>query len=171
MDDIIEDMIRLADHSLTMWPIPLELVCYHCQQSAEKYLKVFLMSAGVTPPYIHDLPELLKICKTKNPHFAELAQVCSQLTGYGTQPRYPMEIKINTEDMNRALAGAKQVQEFLQKEASELFLSAKAAPNNGSASDNGCYSGNYTEERREALKGITIDQAAEEIAQQKKELL
>jgi HEPN domain-containing protein len=122
------DDLRLAEHSQTMWPIPLELVCYHCQQSAEKYLKVFLISQGETPPYIHDLPELLKMCREKNSHFVELAQVCSLLTGYGIQPRYPMEIKINDEDMKRALAGAKTVQEFLHKEAPELFSSAQAFP-------------------------------------------
>ena len=119
------DDLRLADHSAqTMWPVPLELVCYHCQQSAEKYLKVFLISQGKTPPNIHDLPQLLKMCREKNPNFAELAQVCSLLTGYGTQPRYPMEVKINEEDMKRALAGAKKVQAFLQKEAPELFAAA-----------------------------------------------
>jgi HEPN domain-containing protein len=133
LDSAAGDDIRLAEHSQTMWPVPLELVCYHCQQSAEKYLKVFLISQGETPPYIHDLPELLKLCKEKNPRFAELAQVCSQLTGYGIQPRYPMEIKINEEDMKRALAGAKGVQEFLQKESPELFFSAKTAPNDDAA--------------------------------------
>jgi HEPN domain-containing protein len=123
---LAKDDLRLADHSAqTMWPVPLELVCYHCQQSAEKYLKTFLISKGENPPHIHDLPELLKMCREKNPHFADLAQVCSLLTGYGTQPRYPMEIKINEEDMKRALAGAKRIQEFLQTEAPELFPSAR----------------------------------------------
>ena len=27
----------------TMQPVPLEIVCYHCQQSAEKALKAFLI--------------------------------------------------------------------------------------------------------------------------------
>jgi HEPN domain-containing protein len=119
------DDLRMAEHSQTMWPIPLELICYHCQQSAEKYLKVYLASQGIDPPHIHDLSELLKACREKNPHFAELAQVCSELTGYGTQPRYPMEIKINEADMKRAFAGARKVQAFLQKEAPELFLSVE----------------------------------------------
>jgi hypothetical protein len=45
-----------------------------------------------------------------------------------------MEIKINEEDMNRALAGAKRVQEFLQKEAPELFTVVQADPNDDDAS-------------------------------------
>ncbi|MCZ6676164.1 MAG: HEPN domain-containing protein [Candidatus Poribacteria bacterium] len=47
-------------------PLP-DLVCYHCQQSAEKYLKAFLIAQGITPPRIHDLvqqafPLFIVIC-------------------------------------------------------------------------------------------------------------
>ncbi len=29
-----------------MHPIPIEIICYHCQQATEKYLKGFLASHG-----------------------------------------------------------------------------------------------------------------------------
>lgn len=32
-------------------PLP-DLVCYHCQQCGEKYLKAFLVSKGFNPPRI-----------------------------------------------------------------------------------------------------------------------
>ncbi|MHB1253556.1 MAG: hypothetical protein ACYCZ1_05250 [Candidatus Humimicrobiaceae bacterium] len=28
---------------LSMSPLPIEIICYHCQQSAEKYPKVYLV--------------------------------------------------------------------------------------------------------------------------------
>lgn len=31
-----------------MYPKPLEIICYHCQQSVEKLLKAVLISYGVT---------------------------------------------------------------------------------------------------------------------------
>ena len=30
--------LALANHALLMHPQPLEAICYHCQQSVEKYL-------------------------------------------------------------------------------------------------------------------------------------
>ena len=39
-------------------PLP-DIVCYHCQQSAEKYLKAYLIAQSMPPPHIHDLVQLL----------------------------------------------------------------------------------------------------------------
>jgi len=37
--DIAETDLSSAHHLITMRPRPIEIICYHCQQSAEKYLK------------------------------------------------------------------------------------------------------------------------------------
>jgi hypothetical protein len=42
-------------------PLP-DIVCYHCQQCVEKYLKAYLIAQGSTPPRIHDLEDLLNLC-------------------------------------------------------------------------------------------------------------
>jgi HEPN domain-containing protein len=34
------------------------IICYHCQQAVEKYLKAFLCFHGVIPPKIHVLEAL-----------------------------------------------------------------------------------------------------------------
>jgi HEPN domain-containing protein len=95
---------RLAEFSsVTMWPAPLELVCFHCQQSIEKYFKAFLVLHGKNPPYIHDLVELLKQCETINEKFSQLSDRCSILTEYGVRFRYPREIQIEHKDMDRAI--------------------------------------------------------------------
>ena len=31
--------LRTAEYLLNMSPLPIEIICYHCQQSAEKSLK------------------------------------------------------------------------------------------------------------------------------------
>ena len=31
--------LSAAEHLLTMRPLPVEIICYHCEQAAEKFLK------------------------------------------------------------------------------------------------------------------------------------
>jgi len=51
-----------AEYLLNMHPIPIEIICYLCQQSAEKYLKGYLVLHDINPPKIHDLNQLRKLC-------------------------------------------------------------------------------------------------------------
>jgi len=39
-----------------------KMVCFHCQQTAEKYLKAFLVLHETTFPKVHDLRRLLRLC-------------------------------------------------------------------------------------------------------------
>jgi hypothetical protein len=47
--------INSAKYLLGMRPIPLEIICYHCEQAAEKILKCFLIHQDEEPPRTHDL--------------------------------------------------------------------------------------------------------------------
>jgi HEPN domain-containing protein len=38
--------LEAAKFLQTMRPMPLEIICYHCQQSSEKYLKGFIALNG-----------------------------------------------------------------------------------------------------------------------------
>lgn len=48
-----------ADNNLASRNVPFNMVCFHCQQAAEKMLKAFLAARGVPPPHVHDLLALL----------------------------------------------------------------------------------------------------------------
>jgi len=38
--EIADSDLNLADFSAkNMWPVPFAIICFHCQQAAEKYLK------------------------------------------------------------------------------------------------------------------------------------
>ena len=119
----IADMdLALAEHTAkTMWPTPYELICFHCQQFVEKYLKAFLVSRGQEPPYIHDLVKLTALCEAENPIFGEIKQKCVILSGYGVQPRYPGNMPINEEDMKRTLHFAIEIKNFMFGKIPELF--------------------------------------------------
>lgn len=102
-----------AEYLLNMKPVPVEIICYLSQQSAEKYLKGYLVLYGVNPPKIHDLDELRKLCSNLSETFEEIADQCSDLTAYGVQPRYPTELMLEQRDMRQALSSAKRVRDFV----------------------------------------------------------
>jgi HEPN domain-containing protein len=56
-----DDDLRVAEHSLLLYPILREMICYHCEQAAEKYLKAYLLSYDIEPPRTHDLQTLCKL--------------------------------------------------------------------------------------------------------------
>jgi HEPN domain-containing protein len=98
----LRQWLELADNDLTlasfsaknMWPVPYEIICFHCQQAVEKLLKWFLVLHDMEPPKIHDLEELEKLCETIMPEFFEIYEKCTFLSGFAVQSRYPNEIRV-----------------------------------------------------------------------------
>ena len=106
--------LRSAVHLSTMHhPTPDEVICFLCQQSAEKYLKAFIFTHDIEPEKTHDLEELVKVCQKYNTNFSTLLSKTIVLKGYAVMPRYPNELKITNEDMKTAIQYAKDIQEFV----------------------------------------------------------
>lgn len=102
-----------AEYLLDMRPVPFEIICYHCQQSAEKYLKGYLVLHGMNPPKTHDLNQLQVLCSSISDNFVEIADQCSDLTAYGIQPRYTTQLVLEERDMQEALVSAKSIRDFI----------------------------------------------------------
>ena len=96
-----------------MRPQPIEIICYHCEQSAEKYLKGVLDENGIEPPRIHDLVKLCQQCSEVDETFNQLVEPCFQLTQFSVQVRYPSDDDLDDDDLTRAIDGAKMIQEFV----------------------------------------------------------
>jgi hypothetical protein len=78
-----EEDLRLARHALTLTTgCPFRLIAYHAQQCAEKYLKAFLVAAGVDFPYTHNISRLLEICAESQSWPASIREA-EELTPYG----------------------------------------------------------------------------------------
>ena len=108
--------LRVAEYISKMHhPTPDEIICFLCQQSAEKYLKAFVFSNGIEPEKTHDLKDVLNVCQQFNPEFSKLASSAYFLTRYAVIPRYPNDLAITTEDAKNALSNAKSVQAFVLK--------------------------------------------------------
>jgi len=122
--EIADNDFAAAQHiAKTMWPIPYEIICFHCQQEAEKYLKWVLVLHDIDPPKIHDLEELEKLCESITPLFESLYEKCAVLTEYAVHSRYPEEKLLEKYDMDRALEFAKSIMDFVHSQFPEQFLS------------------------------------------------
>jgi len=108
----------LAD---TMVPVPTEIIAFHCQQAAEKYLKGALVILGEEPPYTHDLDKLCRLAQKHRSSFVSVSSLCTIITHFSIQPRYDLGISLSEADMQLVLAHTKTIRSFLQKEIPELF--------------------------------------------------
>jgi HEPN domain-containing protein len=60
---ISQDDLDVALHCISNFsPKKYAIACYHCQQSAEKALKAFLMYCDIEPPKTHNLSLLCEMC-------------------------------------------------------------------------------------------------------------
>jgi len=76
----------------------LEIICYHCQQAAEKSLKAFLLFKDLQPPKTHNLESLVDLCREQSPEFDEIVEECEYLNPFGLQPRYPFGFELVDSD-------------------------------------------------------------------------
>jgi len=63
--------------------------CFHCQQSAEKYLKARLEEAQIPSPKTHDLMRLVQLLATVEPLWIALRPSLAALSNYAVEFRYP----------------------------------------------------------------------------------
>ena len=105
----------VAEHlAANMHPTPNEPICFHCQQSVEKYLKGYLVFNGIEPPKIHALPILLEMCEKISADYSGLFKKCVFLNKFGTLPRYPNELEITDGDIRVALSFTNEINEFIK---------------------------------------------------------
>ena len=93
----------------TMHPKPLEIVCYHCQQAAEKALKGFLLEYEIEAPRTHDLERLCVLCEEHDDSFSQMKDVCQELTSYASTARYPGHAEIEEQDAVFSLREAEKI--------------------------------------------------------------
>ena len=105
--------LEAANHLLTLYPLKLEIICYLCQQSAEKMLKAFWLYSDIFPPKTHDLELLRSKCEEFDASFLELTDECIRLNDYSSQPRYPFSLEIIDEDMQMAIKDSKRISELV----------------------------------------------------------
>ena len=100
----------------TYYPKPLEIICYHCQQSAEKTLKAVIIASGAQAgmPKSHDLSFLLNQIKNQVAVEERFYDYADELTPYGVAVRYPSELFLEERHAVEALKMAKEILDFVE---------------------------------------------------------
>jgi HEPN domain protein len=102
----VVDMDRTTAYHLfkTMRPKPLEIICFHCQQAAEKAIKALFILKEIEIIKIHDLGMLIKTIQPKIafPETVKLSAI--SLTKFAATFRYPDYPDIDEELTKKALA-------------------------------------------------------------------
>lgn len=97
-----------------MYPKPLEIICYHCQQSVEKLLKAVLISYGVTIKKTHDLGLLAEMLQEYMEVDSRYMEMCDDLTPYGVKIRYPQELSVEEYHVKKALSETEELYNWLR---------------------------------------------------------
>ena len=94
---------------------PVDTICFHAQQCAEKYLKSFLAYKGVSFEKTHDLSDLILLAAKTDESFKELDEIGERLTPYAVEARYPslLDEELTLKQAKEALRLALTVKSFV----------------------------------------------------------
>jgi len=97
-------------------------ICFHAQQSVEKYLKVFLVANQIEFPQTHNIGVILNLCIKVDPDFQSLKESVT-LTKYATGFRYPDDFYIpDFKEAKEAFEIAKKVKKFVLKKLKKHYI-------------------------------------------------
>lgn len=88
-------------------------ICFHCQQTAEKYLKAFLTRQKKPFRKVHNLANLNHLCAEADNTFTLIFDVVEILEPYAVAIRYP-GLQATEEDAKQAVAAMKQIRKFVR---------------------------------------------------------
>jgi HEPN domain-containing protein len=91
-----------------------EIVGFHAQQAAEKFIKAFLVSHQIEFPKTHDIALLRQLVARVNPELAEKLATADALTPYGVEFRYPGDLpSVSRDEGEKALCLAEQTRDLI----------------------------------------------------------
>ena len=102
--DFVTALVLSRRRKVTLY----DQVCFHCQQSAEKYLKARIDAACIRCPRTHDLDDLLDLTLPAEPLWAAMRPALVSLSDYAVEFRYPGS-EATPQDAKAALKDARMV--------------------------------------------------------------
>jgi len=95
-EETVKNWIRRAENDMKIGKDELltespatDMICFHMQQCAEKYLKAFLIFNGIEITKTHDIYEVINHCIKLEPDFSYLIEINADiLTKYAVNIRY-----------------------------------------------------------------------------------
>lgn len=126
--EVVQKLIQFAEMDSStaiflhenMYPMPLEIICYHCQQAAEKAIKALILAKGGNLTKTHDLGLLMESVSTNLICSENVLNACDDLTPFGVKFRYPQEISIDETLTHKAIANMNSIVSFCKEQLNEL---------------------------------------------------
>lgn len=118
-----EDDFRSAEYLSSMdEDTPFEVICFHAQQCAEKYIKALLLWLKIDFPKTHDLMILIRLIPTEFALAINMEEL-APLNRCSIEPRYPGEWDSFLEDdAAEAMAISRAVRKEVRKRLPEESL-------------------------------------------------
>ena len=124
----VKEWLRYADMDILsanhlneiQYPKPLEIICYHCQQAAEKMLKALILAYDGELQKTHDLGLLVNELSEFVTFSEDILNAADSLTPYGVKIRYPQELNIKEYHVSKALLDMKTLYDFVASKIKEL---------------------------------------------------
>ncbi len=114
--DMADMDMGVAKHLMeNYYPKPLEIICYHCQQAAEKAIKALVISLETQGrlPKLHDLSFLLNQVKNFVRIEEKYYDYADTLTPYGVAVRYPNELFLEERHAKEAIQYADEIMQWV----------------------------------------------------------
>ena len=116
--------LGVAEHLFrTYYPKPLAIICYHCQQAAEKAVKTIIVLHGSQGgmPKRHDIFLLLNQIRNMVSIDSKFYDYADILAPYGVAMRYPNELQLEERHANKALEIANDFVAWARKNIEEAI--------------------------------------------------
>jgi HEPN domain-containing protein len=122
-EERLKEWIEKADHDLgtavvihNHIPDYSDTLSFHCQQSAEKYIKCLLEKYSIKFKKSHDLRYLLDLLNGMLTITSEMYDKAMKLNAFGVEVRYPdVKIVMTIEERKEAIEIARFFRDFLKK--------------------------------------------------------
>jgi HEPN domain-containing protein len=90
-----------------------DVICFHCHQCVEKYLKAFLTLNDVRFPKSHDLIVLQNLASQTDGTFELIKDLVKPLNGYAVQFRYPGD-EAHKKEAQHAIKRMEETRKFIR---------------------------------------------------------
>jgi HEPN domain-containing protein len=110
----------LVDEVLTSPRVSDEMVGFHCQQAAEKFLKAVLSEMGVHFQRTHNLRQLMDLLSDAGQQLPDDLSDLDTLTPFGTIFRYDVVPPAHPFDRQRAREMIRRVREWAESEVQSV---------------------------------------------------
>jgi len=113
--------LKICEQSFKTDEIITDVICFHCQQAVEKYLKSYLIYVEEEISKTHNIAILVTRCSNYDSDFSTLSEMAF-LTEYAVQSRYPDDFYIpDIDEAKEAYEKAIEVKEFVIKKMQHLY--------------------------------------------------